>query len=161
MTSGALKIMPEESYMRLANVLLVDDREADVEYARIALISTVELECNLLIAYSAAEALSIIRHQHANSTDIDLMLLDINMPGTDGFELLELMRGNDEFKHITVVMCTGSKYEPDRRRAMELGAVGYMEKPPFFKQLEPIIETVDNLRILPRTGGGQTLLRVG
>ena len=59
-----------------------------------------------------------------------LLLLDINMPTMDGFEVLEKMRSNEAFKDIPVcTMLTSSDHDLDRSRAMDLGANGYLVKP--------------------------------
>lgn len=59
-----------------------------------------------------------------------LILLDINMPGMDGFEVLEKLKNEDEFKDIPVcTMLTSSAHELDKKRAFETGANDYIIKP--------------------------------
>ncbi len=82
----------------------------------------------------------------------------INMPGMDGFELLERMRGDEPLSRVAVVMCTGSEYEKDRERARALGTVGYLVKPPQFDELRPLLEHVPALH-LSREDGGYALRR--
>jgi two-component system CheB/CheR fusion protein len=132
---------------RLANVLLVDDREDDLELTKVTLLGRSGMECNVLIARDGEEAHGILKQKTAEQEKIDLMLLDINMPGVDGFELLERMRGDETLQKTAVVMCTGSTHEEDRQRSRSLGAVGYMVKPPSQEKLEPILENVPSLRL--------------
>jgi len=130
----------------MANVLLVDDREEDIELARIALFKRPKLRCNLHIARDGRQAYDILS---LGDPPIDLVLLDINMPDINGFELLELIRGNPALRCVSIVMCSGSDYEPDRQRALNLGALDYLQKPPRFTELKTIIARVTALRLTP------------
>lgn len=131
----------DETESGLANVLLVDDREEDLAMTRIALFKRPKLRCNLHTARDGREAYDFLTTAGQGAgLRIDLILLDINMPDVNGFEVLEQIQANDELRHITTVMCSGSDYEPDQRRALQLGAAGYLVKPPSFAQLKVIIE---------------------
>ena len=142
---------------RPANVLLVDDREDDIAVARVA-IRRAKLELNLLVARSGNEALDLLRAMAAKDEAIDLTLLDINMPGMDGFELLERIRDDEDLRRLAVVMCTGSTRPKDMERAQTLGAAGYLLKPPSFARLKPILEQISTLR-LDQEGETYRLLR--
>ena len=76
------------------------------------------------------------------------MLLDINMPRMDGFELLERMRAEKLLDRVAVVMCSTSTYEEDISRAKDLGACGYLTKPPDFSRMKSILEKSTTLEIL-------------
>ena len=76
------------------------------------------------------------------------MLLDINMPRMDGFELLERMRTDKMLDRVAVVMCSTSTYDEDISRALELGACGYLTKPPEFPRLKAIVGKSTKLKIL-------------
>ncbi|MFH2202471.1 MAG: response regulator [Elusimicrobiota bacterium] len=76
----------------------------------------------LAIASSGAEALEIIRRQPP-----DLILLDINMPGIDGLEVLRQAR--QLIPAVPVIMVTGSDDAEVAKQAMALGAVDYVTKP--------------------------------
>ncbi len=67
--------------------------------------------------------MSIIRHQP------DLILLDLNMEGIDGYELCRIIRNNSKFKNTPIVMVTGSKGFVDKVKARLVGASGYLTKP--------------------------------
>lgn len=136
-----------------ASVLVVDDRGEDLELIRLMFETDASLDCRLLFARGGDEALAIMKQQQ-----VDLVLLDINMPGMDGFEVLEEMSKRDTLAMTPVVMCTGSTYDKDRERAMSLGASEYMVKPASFEQLGPILRGLSNLS-LRRSGEGWRLLR--
>ncbi len=131
----------------LANVLLIDDRKADVELARVFLQVRDKMQFNLKVANGAKEALEMLKQAVTSGEVIDLLLLDINMPGMDGFELLEQVRKDAALKHIAVVMCTGSTYDQDQARAEALGAAGYMVKPASLEQLKPMLTAIPALKL--------------
>jgi signal transduction histidine kinase len=143
---------------KLANVLLVDDREADIELTRVLLRDRDKIDFNLSVARGGAEALKRLAEAHDSEQPIDLILLDINMPGMDGFETLSRLRADEVLKGTAVVMCTGSTYDRDMERAETLGAVGYMVKPASLEQLRPMMSNLNGLR-LSAEGARQQLLR--
>ena len=67
--------------------------------------------------------MSIVRHKP------DLILLDLNMAGIDGYELCRLIRNNSMFKEIPIIFVTGSKGIIDKIKARFVGASGYLTKP--------------------------------
>lgn len=103
-------------------VLVVDDLNQNI-IALEALVGRSDL--HLLTANSGPEALEVIlRH------DIALALIDVQMPGMDGFELAELMRGNDRTRHIPIIFLTAAIGDPSRQfRGYEAGAVDFLSKP--------------------------------
>jgi CheY-like chemotaxis protein len=59
----------------------------------------------------------------------DLMLLDVNLPDVDGFQILERVRSNKKLARLPVVMMTGKSEVTDVARGLALGADGYVTKP--------------------------------
>lgn len=140
----------------MAGVLIVDDREADLELTELALFHRPKLRCNLSSARDGREAHGILSR---SKQDIDLVLLDINMPDVDGFRLLQQIREDAVLRDVPVIMCSGSDHEPDARRSAELGAAGYLLKPPRFANFKDILATQPSLRMRD-DGTGLTLFRV-
>jgi DNA-binding response OmpR family regulator len=68
-------------------------------------------------------------HNWACESDFDLAILDVKVPGMDGFELLERLRGIPRFASVPIVMLTGLGGESEVVRGLELGANDYMVKP--------------------------------
>ncbi len=64
----------------------------------------------------------------------DLVLTDIQMPGMDGLELLDTIRNSDDYKHLPVIILTTLGEPEDKKRAMKLGASGYLVKLSFEEQ---------------------------
>jgi signal transduction histidine kinase len=138
--------------LALANVLLVDDSEGDIALTRILLLEKSKLRCNLLVARDGHAAKRMLE-QTDRAGSVDLLLLDINLPGMDGFELLESLRANPALRHLPVVMCSTSSYDRDMERARGLGALGYIEKPMAFGKLRPLLERAADLDLLDESEG--------
>ncbi len=70
----------------------------------------------------------------------NLILLDLNMPRIDGFDVLRIIRQNSSWHMIPIVILTTSDDQRDRQRSLELGADDYMVKPPSYSMLRSIID---------------------
>jgi len=68
-----------------------------------------------------------------------LMLLDLKMPGADGFEVLRWVRAEPEFRRLLVVVFTSSNLQEDVDRAYEMGANSYLVKPVAFDEMANLI----------------------
>jgi CheY-like chemotaxis protein len=123
-------------------VLLVDDEQA------IRTICRVNLEGDGLAVQEAAngaEALDEIRREPPS-----LVLLDVMMPGVDGWSVAEQLAADGETRELPVVFLSARAAPEDRLRAQELGAVGYVVKPFDPVQLAGIVRDV-----LERVAGGE------
>jgi CheY-like chemotaxis protein len=103
-------------------ILLVDDRPENL----MALEAILEgPDRRLLKASNGNDALT-----QALKQDISLILLDVQMPDMDGFEVAELLRRNTKTRHIPVIFCTAiSKEKKYLARGFDVGAVDYLFKP--------------------------------
>lgn len=73
----------------------------------------------------------------------DLMMVDVNMPGTDGYRICEMVKQNEQTAHIPVILLVGS-FEPfDEERAYSAGADGYLTKP--FQSIRQLVGKVTSL----------------
>lgn len=84
-----------------------------------------ELGFQARVAQSADSALSLIE---AGSETFDVLLLDLVMPGTDGFEFLTAVRDKGLLKETTIIALTNQSREQDIEKAESLGARGYIVK---------------------------------
>jgi CheY-like chemotaxis protein len=69
-----------------------------------------------------------------------LILLDLKMPGTDGFEVLQWVRHEEELKRLLIVVLTSSHLQEDVDRAYELGANSYLVKPVSFEEMVHMVQ---------------------
>lgn len=115
-------------------ILIVDDSEPVVlllkELLRIK-------GFTVLSALSGVKALSILQHSSP-----DLVLLDLMMPGMDGFEVLSAIRKSEETGHLRVFMLTANSEPELRKKAIDLGADGYLTKPVNLNQLNSVLLSV-------------------
>ena len=128
----------------MIRILAVDDEKPIAELLRLSL-KQAGYEC--ICAYDGIQAADLIEKE-----TFDLILLDIMLPGIDGFELMEYIRTTG----IPVIFLTAKNAVADRVRGLRLGAEDYMVKP--FDVLE-LLARVDG--ILRRHGKLQTVLQIG
>lgn len=69
----------------------------------------------------------------------DLVLLDINMAGLSGFDVLAALKGDARLKLVPVIMLTSSELSADVARAYELGASGYISKPSYVHNVRAVL----------------------
>lgn len=103
-----------------AHVLIVDDDELSREFMRTILRAE---GCAVTTAESGGPALEILK-----SGTVDLVLLDINMPGVDGFEVLTRLK-NEGGADASIIMTSGRNDLETVMRCVDLGADSYLLKP--------------------------------
>jgi putative two-component system response regulator len=101
-------------------ILVVDDEPANLNLMR----QILKEEYELAFAKSGADALANLEKQVP-----DLILLDVMMPGMDGYEVCKKIKADPRFNHIPVVFCTAMTEEGDEVRGFKLGASDYVTKP--------------------------------
>jgi len=103
------------------SVMVVDDNSAN---RRLLGAYLRQIECDVLYAEDGPKALQLVSRQPP-----DLVLLDVQMPGLDGFEVCRLIRGTPRGRLIPVVMITALGSTADRVNALEAGADDFLSKP--------------------------------
>ena len=144
---ASVKVKTAGAAAALVRVLLVDDNKGDIELNRIMLVEDARLDCDVLAASNGRDALALLRDAAQRGAPIDLVLLDINMPIMNGFELLTQMNKEVALRHSVVVMCTTSGSDMDQRKAKSLGAAGFLTKPSDFSLLKKVIDNCGHLRL--------------
>jgi PAS domain S-box-containing protein len=120
------------------NILLVDDRPEDL-LAEQAVLQ--DLGQNIVTAQSGEEALLRLLEN-----DFAMILLDVSMPGMDGFETAALIRRREKTEHTPIVFLTGVlQTELDRLKGYVLGAVDYLYKPVMAEILKAKVATFVDL----------------
>lgn len=105
---------------RKEKVLVVDDSLTNIEM----LAAVLESEYDLCFATSGAEALSLMR-----SYPISLILLDVVMPGIDGFEVCRQLKASPATRDVPVIFLTSLESAIDEERGLSLGAEDFVHKP--------------------------------
>jgi CheY-like chemotaxis protein len=118
----------------MPSILVAEDNPADVYLIRAAL-EEHGIDLPLQVAADGREVLQIIgRLEAIAETQLNLIILDLNLPRHDGIEILQRLRGSERLAHIPVVVLTSSDSPRDRILASELGAASYLRKPSSLEQ---------------------------
>ncbi|MEW6658994.1 MAG: response regulator [Thermodesulfobacteriota bacterium] len=104
-----------------SRILLVDDEPVNVALLEAVLVSR---GYEVLPARNGPEALDLVREEN-----IDLILLDIMMPGMDGFEVCRRIKGDEYLRDIPIIMLTALHSKEDRIQGIESGADDFISKP--------------------------------
>lgn len=105
----------------MKTILLVDDAPANIKVLNTAL----KEKYHTKIATNGEKALQIAGRDPAP----DLILLDIMMPGMDGYEVCRQLKLNEQTKNIPVIFLSAKSSPADRSKGLALGAVDFIEKP--------------------------------
>jgi two-component system cell cycle response regulator DivK len=118
----------------MPTVLIVEDNEAsrDALARRLA-----RRSYNVLLAVDGLQAVSIAR-----STKPDLILMDLGLPGIDGWEATAQLKNNADTRHIPIIVLSAHAMTDDRDQALEAGGDDFDTKPVQFPRLIGKMETL-------------------
>jgi putative two-component system response regulator len=123
--SGALHVtdavIPPPSTQQRSRILIVDDAPENIHI----LVETLKGDYIIMFARSGEAALRLAE----NTPPPDIILLDVVMPGMDGYEVCRRLKENPHTLGIPVIFVTGQSDEVDEARGLSLGAVDYVGKP--------------------------------
>jgi len=123
------------------NILIVDDTPTNLGVI-VSFLQSAGL--GIRIARSGESALKRVQYDHP-----DIILLDVLMPGMDGFETCRLLKANEATKDIPVIFMTSLTSVEDKVKGFEVGAVDYVTKP--LAQEEVLARVTTHLRLLDLT----------
>lgn len=106
---------------RLSEILVVDDNPENIRVLS-ALLENHGYDVSACV--SGERALAAVHHRKP-----DLVLLDVNMPGLNGFQVCERMRADSELRRIPVIFLTARTRSEDVINGLAVGAVDYVSKP--------------------------------
>lgn len=141
----------------MSTVLHIDDDPNDTELLRAAtrkagvpfLLQNVE-DADQAMAYLNGRGLFADRRKYPQP---GLVLLDLKMPRTTGFELLRWIRKQKEVGRVPVVVLSGSELRDDIQHAYEAGANSYLVKPLRFESLVQLVTSLNTLWFGPHASG--------
>ena len=143
-----------------AHILLVEDNRMDVELTLDAF-HEAKLLNTIHVASNGQEALDYLfgRGQYADRNAFpmpNLVLLDLKLPGIDGFEVLRQVKSTPILKRLPVVILTSSKEEGDRALSYDQGANSYLVKPVSFDGFLGVVRQIEgywlSLNVAPPEG---------
>ncbi len=134
-----MKVMGE------VDILLVEDNPGDARLLREAL-AEAKIRNRLHVVADGAEALAYLRRQDRFAAAVrpDLILLDLNLPGKDGREVLAEIKRDEDLRRIPVVILTTSQAEADVARAYDLHANAYVTKPLHIEQFITVVKSIED-----------------
>jgi CheY-like chemotaxis protein len=112
--------------------MIVDDTDDIREFVRLQLIN---LGYRVMEAANGEEAIELIQQEVPK-----LILMDLNMPGLDGFEVTRLIRQSMEHARVVIIAFTALSGEETRQRALAAGCNDYVQKPVETRQLSSLID---------------------
>ncbi len=130
-----------------ANILLVEDNRMDAELTLDAFHEAKLLNA-IHVATNGQEALDYLfgRDKFADRKKFpmpNLVLLDLKLPGIDGFEVLRQVKSTPKLKRLPVVILTSSKEEGDRAFSYDCGANSYLVKPVSFEGFLSVVRQIE------------------
>lgn len=130
-------------HMNSIDILLVEDNEDDIRIMR-RVFEKVKLLNIMSVVHNGQEALDFIysqgKYKESKHPAPGLILLDIRMPVMDGFEVLEKLKADPNYKKIPVIMLTTSDREEDVAKSYQNGTCSFVTKPVNFLDFIKIME---------------------
>jgi hypothetical protein len=122
------KLHSSDEDLLAETVLLVDDDARNI----FALSSVLERRgMRVLTATTGSEAIEVLQNEPA----VAIVLMDIMMPGMDGYETMQVIRSDTKFRRLPIVALTAKAMKGDREKCLEAGASDYLAKPVNTEQL--------------------------
>lgn len=146
---------------QVAHILLVEDNRMDAELTLDAF-REARLGNTIRVAPTGEDALDYVfgRGQYADRATYplpNLILLDLKLPGIDGFEVLRQIKAAPILKRLPVVILTSSKEEGDRALSYDTGANSYLVKPVSFEGFLDVVRRIQgywlSLNVAPPENG--------
>ena len=114
------------------SILIVEDNQTNAQLLKDVLV----IKCyEVNIVTNGDDALASIEKSKP-----DLVLMDVQLPGMDGYEITRIMRKNPQTKELPIIAVTAYALKGDREKAMEAGCDGYMSKPINTRELPKMVE---------------------
>ena len=129
---------------RAVHILLVEDNPGDVELTREAFAES-PVASLIDVAFDAETALAFLHRDgsHRDAPRPDLILLDLNLPGRNGQEVLAVVKSDPQLRSIPVIVLSSSQAEEDVARAYQLLANCYVAKPVGYGRFSEIVRAIE------------------
>jgi len=134
--------------MQTVHILLVEDNEGDILLTKEAL-EDAKIHIRLSVVKDGKAALDFMNKlgKYADAELPDLLLLDVNLPKRNGHEVLACVKGDENLKHIPVIMLTTSSSQKDINLSYNNYANCYITKPVEVNDFLAVVATIENFWI--------------
>jgi CheY-like chemotaxis protein len=145
MSSSLIAAAEPSIAVKPIRILLVEDQLADVELTR-ELLQEARVPNDLHVVGDADAALAFLRHlePYPGSPHIDLVLLDIKLPGRSGLEVLSEIKGDPLLRTIPVIVLTTSAADEDVVAAYQNYVNSYVRKPLDYDEFLEVVRAIDD-----------------
>lgn len=123
-------------------ILYVEDNPGDVRLTQEAF-KTTDYESTFHIATDGNEAIDFLTQQVTGDALPDIVLLDLNLPGLDGCDVLDTIRDDPQLKRLPVLMLTSSEAEEDVARCYKASANAYITKPSGPDEFASMVQSIE------------------
>ena len=134
-----MRNIQEEAYNRVAHVVMIDDDKDDLTLTKSSFQKSVFPF--KFTGFSAAENL-FSEIENGGVDDIDILLIDLNMPVMGGLDTLKTFRQRFKTDNIKIFMFSSSKSNIDRKECVNAGADGYLFKPSGTYETQRFVNTI-------------------
>jgi CheY-like chemotaxis protein len=122
---------------------MADDDEDDRLLAQTAF-EEIGVACELIFAQDGSEVIHMLCDNKEARQLPDLILLDLNMPNVNGWQVLEKIRQIEELKHLPIIIFTTSNAVEHAKQSYKLGANSYVKKPSSYPELIKVAREIYN-----------------
>lgn len=136
----------ESPQERVARILLVEDNPGDILLTRHAL-KQAKIVNSLTIAMTGEQGLLMLNKEGPYSVMElpDIILLDLNLPGISGHEVLKTVKNDKKLSHIPVIILSSSYAESDIKKTNKARVDGYLTKPLNVDHFSKMLHTIESL----------------
>ncbi len=131
---------------RVARILLVEDNPGDILLTRHAL-KQAKVTNSLTIAMTGEQGLAML-HQEGQYSVMelpDIILLDLNLPGISGHEVLKAVKNDSKLQHIPVIILSSSCAESDIKKSNKAKVNGYLTKPLDIESFSKVLNKIESV----------------
>ncbi len=120
-------------------IILVEDNKAEADLTRI-IYKEQSIPCEIVHCQNGEEFLQLL--SSVNQEDICYVLLDLNMPRVNGYDVLTELALNEKWKNLIIIVFTSSSNSKDVSKCYEMGAKAYVAKPLDLNELDRTINSI-------------------
>ncbi len=125
-----------------SNIVIIDDNPNDIDIVK-EILENQSVNLNIVSFLDPERAVTFLQDEYKLDNQKNcVVLMDLNMPQKNGFELLNLLKSDKRTSHIQVLIYTSSKRKEDIMKAYSLGASSYIIKPLEIEDIEHVLEGV-------------------